>query len=462
MQVSESISGSFRDPSGIVFRREGVIYRQVNMSYGESYDRLIESGLYAALVAEGLLIPHDEVGPHHAISDDAYKVIRPEPIQFISYPYEWSFSQLKAAALTTLHIQETALNFGMSLRDSSAYNIQFRNGRPVLIDTLSFERCREGQPWIAYRQFCQHFLAPLALMSCRDARLSQLLRVFVDGIPLDLASELLPFRSWLKFPLLCHIHLHAKGQKRFADKAVDRSGARMSGAALRGLIYSLEAGVRKLRWKPGGTQWADYYDFAGYSSEALEHKKSIVSQFLDRLGPGTVWDLGANIGVFSRIASDKGMQTVAFDNDPSAVEKSYLGCVREGRTNLLPLLLDLTNPSPSIGWENEERMSLLQRGPANIVLALALIHHIAISNNVPLGKIAEFFSRICRSLIVEFVPKSDSRVQKLLSTREDIFSDYTREVFQSEFSKRFQIHDSVDIKDSERTLYLMTRRETQA
>ena len=452
-----NIPGSFRDPSGFLFCREGSIYRQINITYKENYDHLMNSGLYETLVGAELLIPHEEVGIEGARPDDAYKVIKPQSIPFVSYPYEWSFSQLKHAALTTLGIQKMSLDFGISLKDSSSYNIQFRRGRPVLVDTLSFERYREGQPWVAYRQFCQHFIAPLALMSYRDVRLSQLLRVYIDGVPLDLASSLLPLRTRFVFSLFCHIHLHARSQKHFADRPVDTSRHKMGRFRFLGLIDSLESAVKGLKWRPSGTEWAEYYQETNYSAHALEHKKEIVSAFLDRVNPKNVWDLGANLGMFSRIASDKGIQTISFDVDPAAVERNYLGCGARGDTDILPLLLDLTNPSPGIGWENEERMSIQDRGPADTVLALALVHHLAISNNVPLARIADFFSSICNSLIIEFVPKSDSQVQRLLSTREDIFPDYTQPVFEREFGKYFTIRSSVRIRECDRILYLMQR-----
>ena len=220
----------------------------------------------------------------------------------------------------------------------------------------------------------------------------------------------------------------------------------------------MESAVRKLQWRPQGTEWADYYEDTNYSVDALHQKKQLVTEFLDKTSPKTVWDLGANTGLFSRIASGMGIQTVSFDVDPACVERIYLECVKKGETNILPLLLDLTNPSPSIGWENQERMSLLERGPVDTVLALALIHHLAISNNLPLNMIADFFKKICHSLIIEFVPKSDSQVQRLLSTREDIFPNYTQQAFENEFGEHFLIQHSVKLKDSERTLYLMTRR----
>jgi hypothetical protein len=452
-------ASSFRDPSGFLFWKGGHLYRQVNSVYQEDYGLFMASGLYSALINAGLIIPHEDVGVEPLYPDIAYSVIKPELIPFVSYPYEWCFSQLKDAALATLAVQIMALEHGMMLKDCSAYNIQFRNGKPVFIDTLSFERYHEGRPWVAYRQFCQHFLAPLALMSKKDIRLGQLLRIYIDGVPLDLASSLLPFHTRLSFSLLSHIHLHARSQRRFAGQAVDVSGYKMSSLSFRGLIDNLESAVKGMKWHPGGTEWSTYYEDTNYSAEAFQHKSQLVAEYLDRIKPVNVWDLGANVGMFSRLASNRGISTVSFDIDPAAVEKNYLECITRGEADILPLLIDLTNPSPGIGWQDSERMSLIGRGPADTVLALALIHHLAISNNVPLSRIAAFFSTVCNSLIVEFVPKSDTQVQRLLSTREDIFEDYNMPAFERQFSRYFKIRDSVAVRDSERTLYLMDRYE---
>ena len=460
MEISKGnvdLPSSFRDPSGFLFKRGGSIFRQVNTAYKENYDHLTTSGLYEALVNERLLIPHDVFHIEPANSDKAYKIIRPELVEFISYPYEWCFSQLKDAALTTLKIQKLALDFGMSLKDCSAYNIQFRKGKPIFIDTLSFEKYHEGQPWVAYRQFCQHFLAPLALMAYRDVRLNQLLRVYIDGVPLDLASSLLPFRSRFSFSLLSHIHLHARSQKHYSGRSVDTSRYKINRLSFLGLVDSLESSITGLKWRSKGTEWVGYYRDTNYSSDSLQHKKQIVAEFLDKLSPKTVWDLGGNVGVFSRIASDKGIPTISFDIDTAAIERNYLECVTKGETNILPLLTDLNNPSPGIGWANEERTSLLARGPADTVLALALVHHLAISNNVPLTKIADFLSNICNSLIIEFVPKSDSQVKRLLATREDIFPDYTQLEFERVFGLYFATISSLRLRESERTIYLMRR-----
>jgi ribosomal protein L11 methylase PrmA len=458
---SPVVPGSFRDPSGFVFVRQGILYRQVNAPWRENYDLLMESGLYRELVEDGLLVPHEEVDLTFAASDGAHRVLRPEPIPFISYPYEWSFGQLKAAALTTLRIQKLALNHGMSLRDASAFNIQFSRGRPILIDTLSFERLPEGRPWVAYRQFCQHFLAPLALASYRDIRLTQLARVHIDGVPVDLAAGLLPFRARFRMPLLLHVFLHARSQVRHERGSVRAESGRgrtrpFTLQAFRGLIASLEKAVTKLTWKPGRSPWAGYYSEAeSYSREAMDHKQRLVEAYLEHMDARTAWDLGANTGLFSRMAAAKGMETISFDLDPAAVEANYERVVREGETRLLPLVMDLINPSPGIGWENRERQSLAERGPVDLVLALALVHHLAIANNVPLARLAGFFRNLCTRLIIEFVPKSDPKVGDLLALREDVFPEYTQGGFEQAFGEAFTVEATEQIKDSDRIMYLM-------
>lgn len=455
---SEVVPGSFRDPSGFLFTRDGTLYRQVNKVHQDDFDAMAETGLYSDLVERGLLIPHEESDVAPASPAEAYKIIRPEPVGFISYPYEWSFGQLKDAALATLRIQKRAMDKGMSLRDASAYNIQFHRGRPVLIDTLSFERLVEGRPWIAYRQFCQHFLAPLALMSYRDVALGQLMRSHIDGVPLELATTLVSFRARFRIPLLLHLFMHARSQRRHAGEATTatKQARSFSLQAFRGLIDSLQNGINKLQLGRAASGWVNYYaEAAHYSSDALDHKKELVADFIAATEPTVVWDLGANTGVFSRIAADRGIDTIAFEMDPASVEENYRQVRQNKEKHVLPLVCDLTNPSPAIGWANEERMTLEQRGPADVVMALALIHHIAIANNVPLGRVADYFASLGRRLIIEFVPKGDEKVTQLLATREDIFPSYTRDGFERAFGRRFTIERAESIKGTERVLYLM-------
>lgn len=455
MKLPESIPSSFRDPSGFLFKDDGILYRHIGHSYRDHYEYLMHSGLYKILIEKKLLIAHAEVALEYKSS---FKVIRPQKIPFISYPYEWCFSQLKTAAQTTLEIQKLAIEQGMSLKDASGFNIQFCGSQPLLIDTLSFERYKENQPWVAYRQFCQHFLAPLSLMAKKDIRLDQLLRIYLDGIPLDLASRLLPWSSYFSPGLMIHIHVHAKTQAHFSAQSspIKNTTRKFSKLSMLGLVDQLMGCVNALKLPTQKTEWGAYYENTNYSGKAFEEKKSKVEQFLKQVRPKTAWDLGANTGVFSKLAVSEGAYTVSFDNDPLAIEKNYLLSRTQNETQLLPLLLDLTNPSPGLGWSNTERDSLMERGPVDVVMALALIHHLAISNNLPLEKIAGFFKKMTKHLIIEFVPKSDSQVKRLLSTREDIFENYTREGFEKAFLTYFKIQAALPLVESERVLYLMS------
>jgi hypothetical protein len=456
----EPIASSFRDPSGFLFKRDNLVYRMVNHSYAEDYECLMNSGLYGKLTERGLMLPHVEQG-----LDDGkacYKVIKPEQLEYVSYPYEWSFSQLKDSAALTLKIQLLAMEHGMTLKDASAYNVQLHQGKPVFIDTLSFEKYVEGSPWVAYRQFCQHFLAPLALISHCDFRLVHLLRAYIDGLPLDLTSSMLPKLTWLNYGLLAHVHLHSMSQRRYADEGRDSGGARkteIGSRQLQGLIESLLSTVSKLGWQPPSTEWGDYYNDTNYVDESMKNKETLVEQFLNQSvsDTGMAADFGANTGKFSRLAAKAGFKVLSHDIDEVAVEKNYRQMVATDEKNIYPLLLDLTNPSPGLGWANEERESLVNRANLDVGLALALIHHIAISNNVPLPRAAKFFSTVCQQLIIEFVPKSDSQVKRLLATREDVFPDYNNDGFESAFSKYFEIRESVEIPGTDRRLYLMDR-----
>jgi hypothetical protein len=454
------LPGSFRDRSGFVFERNGRLFRQVNLVHRENYDLLLSSGLYEALTARGLLVAHAEV-EEPGLTSEAYRVLEPQRIGFISYPYEWCFGQLKAAALLTLEVQRIALDHGMSLRDASAYNIQFQGGHPLLIDTLSLERLPAGSPWVAYRQFCQHFLAPLALMAYRDPRLGQLLRVNLDGVPLDLAAGLLPRRARFRPGLLLNLFAHARSQRRYDRRGgASRATTRTFGLrAFRGLIDSLASAVRGLRWELERTTWSDYYEEReSYTEAAFQYKQGLVTKLLEEVAPGTVWDLGGNVGVFARIASGRGIPTICFDADVAAIELNHRRVVEEDDPNLVPLVMDLTNPSPGTGWEGRERASLAERGPADLALALALVHHLAIGNNVPLPRVAGFLAELCTRLIVEFVPKEDPMIREMLFFREDGFPDYGREGFERAFEARFRIDRREEIPDSMRALYLMRRR----
>ena len=455
-------AGSFRDPSGFVYTRDGRLLRQINRSFGPRWVELNASGLLAKLQSADILIGHEAVDLDNAHTPaDAHAVIAPERLPLISYPYEWSFGQLKDAALLTLEAHAVASAAGYSMRDASAYNVQFRNGRPILIDTLSFEPAEHERPWVAYRQFCEHFLAPLALMAYRDVRCGLLLRQFVDGIPVDLASTLLPGRTKLNVGLVSHIHAHASAQRRETSRsAAPRPRARPSMGALQqqALIDNLRRTVERLTWDPGKTAWADYADNTSYATEAAASKDELVRRYLEMAGGSVVWDLGANVGRFSTIAASLGRDVIAWDTDPGATELHYQAVRRTGQQSILPLLIDLANPSPGLGWGNAERRSLFDRANADVVLALALVHHLAIGRNTPMPMIVDLFARLGPQLIVEFIPEGDPMVQQLLGTRSDVFPYPAIEGFREAFGRRFEIVDDTQIAGSERRLLRMIRR----
>ncbi|HEY3335695.1 MAG TPA: hypothetical protein VGK16_10735 [Candidatus Limnocylindrales bacterium] len=452
--------GSYRDPGGFVYRRDGEILRQVGETLVGDWDRFVASGLAARLVEQGRLLPWTDAPLELAATADARRVLRPEPLDFISYPYEWTFGQLRDAALLTLDVQLEAMSAGWTLRDASAYNIQFRAGRPILIDLLSLEPLVDGAPWVAYRQFCEQFLAPLALIARRDIRLSRLLRADLDGIPLDLATRLLPRRSRLNFGLLSHLYLHAGAQSRHRDNEDEGAaarGARISASRLRALVTNLRSTIAGLHWAPAGTEWADYADNTSYTDHATTAKERLVRDLVTAAGGRLVWDLGANTGRYSRIAADVGRAVIAFDIDPAAAERNYRALSAEGRADILPLVMDLANPSPGLGWASRERRSLVDRANPDLTMSLALVHHLAISRNVPLELFIDLLADLAPSAIVEFVPKEDPMVRRLLAARRDVFPRYSLDGFREAARTRFRVEAESPIEDSGRTLFLLRR-----
>lgn len=447
------VAGSFRDPAGWVMRGLGsTVYRVVAEPGQRDFETLTSSGLSDYLIAKNQLVSHEVV-----TRQNGKTILLCQKIPVITYPFEWSFSQLKDAALLTLAVQKVALRYGMSLKDASAYNVQFLLGAPIFIDTLSFEKLDEVSPWVAYQQFCQHFLAPLALMSYVDKDLLQLMRVHIDGVPLPLASKLLPARAKLRPGLAIHIAAHARAQVIKASDHSGKAAIRTSHNARAAIIDSLERTVRQLFVRRSKTEWADYYDNTNYSVDALDEKARLVSAMVKKISPSNALDLGGNTGRYSRLLADGGIATICADIDPNAVEANYVQTKRAGETNMLPVLVDLTNPGGGLGWANGERESIVERFQTDLVLALALVHHLAISNNLPLESIARYFAGFGDHLIIEFVPKEDSQVQKLLTTRKDIFPDYTPEGFEKAFRQHYRLAGANPIKGTSRILYHFAR-----
>jgi len=454
---------SWRDPSGFIFRREGSLLRQIQPVWLEEWTAFRESALAKRLVLGGKLLPWQDAPLSDAFDASAAAVIRPDVVPFISYPYEWTFGQLRDAALLTLDVQTTALGMGWTLKDATAYNVQFQGIRPVLIDHLSFQRLAPDSAWVAYQQFCEHFLAPLALMSRRDVRMGRMLRDQLNGIPLDLAASLLPGRTKLKLGLGAHVHLHARSQRGHAGDARKPTEVKISLTRLTALVESLRGTIKGLTWDPAGTEWADYADkdHASYQGSAADAKEAIVRQLLTEAGPGAgrmCWDLGANTGRFSRIAADLGYRVVSFDIDPAAAERHYRALGAADRTDTTPLVMDLADPSPGLGWAGAERSSFVERANADVIVGLALVHHLAIGRNVPLPMVMDLFADLAPQAIIEWVPRGDPMVDVLLASREDVFTDYTVEGFEAAVGTRFEVRSRTPIEGSTRVLYHLVRR----
>jgi len=461
-QTIQPLASSYRDPSGFMFEKDGVLYRQVNTIFKKDFDHFLSSGCYDHLVKNKLLISHEEVDWNFPDATDLiatqwYKTLKPERIPFISYPYEWCFDMLKDAALLTLQLAKKCIPFGIILKDATAFNVQWLNGQPVFIDTLSFEMYDASKPWIAYRQFCENFLSPLLLMHYTGQPLQALLLAYPEGIPLSITKSLLPWKSRLSFHTYLHIHLHGS----LASKSsVKESGAKtnFSEKKLTDLIRSLESLIRSLHWKGRPGNWGNYYEEVSQRNNYLEQKKNIAVGWINNLVQiKTAVDLGANEGEFSFLLAKKNIGTLATDFDHTAITNLYRKVIKKNEKNILPLMIDLSNPSPAIGLNNRERSSFIERTGVDLVLALALIHHLAIGKNIPFEKIAEFFQKITKYLVIEFIPKEDEKIQFMLNQKKDIYIDYTEENFVKAFGQFFLIEKKQPIGDSKRVLYLMKK-----
>lgn len=444
---------SFRDPAGYIYYEEGNIYRKIFPCYFKQYDFFMSSGLYQELAQKELIITHKEIK-----RTKDYILLEVEKVPFISYPYEWGFEQFKDAALLTLEIFKIALEHDMILKDASGYNVQFFKGKPIFIDTLSFDFYEEGAPWGAYGQFIRHFMAPLLIMRYVDERLNCMLKNYIDGIPVDMADAMLKGRGG--FTTKQHITWHSKSISKHSDSDKPMKQVQMTKKSLIQMMDMIVRQIQKLTRIEKDSEWGDYYQHTNYDDISEESKIKLVKDYVSKINfdkKDILFDIGANDGKYSRIVADIDVQVVSFDIDYNCVNHNYCHIKRNGEDKILPLFLDCTNPTPSIGFNISERKSLNERGNVKGVMALALVHHLAISNNVPFEEIANWFATLGEYLIIEFVPKNDSQVEKLLKTRKDIFPWYQIDCFEKSFSKYFKIIEKNPVKNSKRTIYMMRR-----
>ncbi len=449
-----------------MFHRGDRVFRTVTEAAAAEYEFVRDTGLLAALVEAGLALPAAPVGAEvlGPAAAGARHVLEQPKLAFISYPYEWPFEALKAAALAHLEVQLTALDQGVTLTDASAYNMQFDGPRPVFIDCLSFRRYRDGEFWTGHRQFCEQFLNPLLLRALVGVPHNGWYRGTQEGITAAELDRLLPLRRKLSWRVLTHVSLQSALQ-RAGDKdgaeAVARTarGRRLPRAAYRRMLERLHAWIARLRPADRGrTQWADYAASHNYDAQEAAAKKAFVAGFASEVKPRLLWDLGCNTGDYAKTALEAGAaRAVGFDLDHGALDAAFLRARAEDLA-FLPLLMDAANPSPNQGWAERERRGLRERAPADAVLALAFVHHLAIGRNVPLAEIATWLAELAPAGVVEFVPKSDPMVRRLLALREDIFADYGEETFVAALEKRARIVASETVTASGRRLIRFQRR----
>lgn len=458
--------GSFRDPSGSVIRDGDRILRYFRGESAGDFRALMESGLLDDLVQQKLVIPTRAVGAAEipttdAIPADASLVVEHPRLPFVSYAYEWPFEMLKEAALSHLETLNQSLGGGYIVKDGTSYNMQFRGTKPIFIDVASFERYRDGDPWRGYSQFCRMFLNPLLFQALKGVPFQPWIRTSLEGIdPADL-SRLLALRHKLRPSIFVNVVLQAWLTRRAANASLvlEEVGKRpVPEKTTRRMIRNLSNVISGLkRRKDGRSVWADYDDRLPYTAEALLHKERLVEAAVRRATPASVWDIGCNRGHYSLIAARHAGHVVAMDNDEATVGAAYES-LRGDADNVLPLVMDLMNPSPDQGWAQQERQGLAARGPADFVLCLALVHHLAISGSVPLQRIVDWISNAGRAGVIEFVPKTDPMVQTLLRTRKDVYPDYTVDAFQDALESRFRIVEREAVRGSKRTLFTVAPR----
>jgi hypothetical protein len=456
---TKALEASFRDPSGYVFIEDGILKRSINPVYFKQYQALKEQGVFKTLFKNELLISHQE----HSVSDECI-IITPEEIPFITNPYEWSFLQYKQAALLTLKIHKYALSKGFILKDASAYNVTFHKGKPIFIDTLSFDFYQEDTPWRAYKQFIMHFLGPLVLAKYHGTDIFRMMQTHIDGLPVQLISSLLPFKTKFNSTIFTNIHLLAKMERKHSeDYDAKTKIAKLSKKAHQNIINSLYDFIKKLSLNQA-TEWGDYYNKTNYDPQAFEAKKELIKQWVLPIKPKKLIDVGGNDGTFARTLAKEIPHVIVTDIDSNAVDYNQEQIAKNNEQNMLAFVSDVLQPSPGIGFNNTERTSLIERLKVyspDVTLALALIHHITLSGNVPFEKTANFFASFSKQLVIEFPTREDSWVTSLLVRKREFinhFDFYNIANFEAAFKKEFNLLKKEPIKGTQRVLFLFSKK----
>ncbi|MEH1016774.1 methyltransferase [Micromonospora sp. CPCC 206060] len=465
--------GSFRDPANRVFHAGDDVLRGLREQAAQDWRALAATDFFPSLLAAGKVCGTEQVAPDLVPADDGgpwAAVLRHERIPFVSHPAEWSFAMLRDAALLHLEILTEAVPAGFTTKDGSAWNLQFRGAEPVFIDVGSFEPAREGEPWAGYRQFCQTLLYPLLLQAHLGVDFQPWLRARVDGIePHQMRRLFRGVRRW-RSGVLTHVHLHDSLANRHAtttgrEVRGQLRHAGFSREVVLATIRSLTRLVRRLDWQPPATGWSDYQSTCGYSTADRIGKERFVDAAVADAGRSAlVLDLGANDGTYSRIAARHAGYVVAVEHDAAVVDRLYRRLRGEGERRILPLVMDLADPTPGVGWRSTERAGFVTRSRADVVLALALVHHLAIARNVPLALVVDWLVDLLAGagarLVVEFVHPEDPMAQRLIDNKPaGLHAEYRRDVFERLLGRRCVIQQRRELPCGTRTLYLGTVRD---
>ncbi|HNZ48544.1 MAG TPA: class I SAM-dependent methyltransferase [Candidatus Hydrogenedentes bacterium] len=460
--------GSFRDRNNQVYMVDGRIVRGISSTARAHWEALKESSFYKKHSAAGRIVATREIAPDNLPSPfteeqlwDCY--LEHDRLPFISYVYEWCFGMLKDAALLHLDLMEGALREGLILKDASVFNIQFSGAREVFIDLPSFERYEAGMPWVGFRQFCQHFLYPLMLQSYKDISFKNWFKGNVDGITPKECNNILSFRDKFRKGVFSLVYLQSKlvdsmgnAKRSIVSEAQDSDFGK---EIILANVKKLRKIICGLEWKPARSEWSDYTKTHSYDDTCFEQKCRFVSEAVAEKPLKLAWDIGCNTGHFSRILAKNSAYVVALDIDELSVQRLYESLRQEGTDNILPLVFDLTNPSPPLGWRCRERHALEQRGAPELVLCLALVHHLVITGNVPLREVIEWLASFRCAIVIEMLTKEDDMVRKLLLNRVDQYPEFTIDGFESLAAPYFTVKKKEEVMAGKRFLYHLLPRE---
>lgn len=462
-------AGSFRDPAGRVFSWDGEIYRTVNACAVSNYEHCKESGFWDFLREKKWMPEFEELPESQWINIDfpgkglacpAY-VLKHQRIPLVSYSYEWTYAQLRAAALRHLDIQIKALDYDVSLSDGNTFNMQFMGSRPIHIDTLSFKKYEEGEIWLGYDQFCRQFIYPLVFEYYTGVGFQHLVRGQIEGIEAADLAKLLPFRARFSPRVQLHVYQRARidAKSHRLDELKSVSQRNLSKKQLKNMLLDTRAWIQALAKKSkDNTFWSGYDVDNSYSANEDETKNRFIESFCKSHGVNSVVDLGGNTGKFSRTALSAGAsRAVVVDADRDSLHFCFKKAAKSKQL-VNTLLMDLRDPSSDRGWAQAERLGLNARVSGDAVFALALIHHLAISGNVPLSMVVSWIMGFAPSGVIEFVPKTDPMLARMLATREDIFSDYSLDTLLESISKNAQVLEVEELPISGRVLISFVRK----